>query len=168
MNRTRMLQGWEMAARKAMKKHALKDSKNIPLVPKISLAEYAEMELTRERIRNRNGSKGLGFQSNLLGKDFGLLLVWQRLDTLTNDQIFRWVCLCACGNICERSANVLLKKTRVHHCGCLRDLRRRVAKHRRKRKRMEVFADARRMRVQWVVAGRKRRPAKKFVGMQLP
>ena len=54
---------------------------------------------------------------NLIGQKFDRLTVLEKTDKRSCGSIV-WKCQCDCGNICERSSNVLKRKQQHHSCGC--------------------------------------------------
>ena len=54
---------------------------------------------------------------NLIGQRFDRLTVLEKTDKRSCGSIV-WKCQCDCGNICERSSNVLKRKQQHHSCGC--------------------------------------------------
>jgi hypothetical protein len=148
MDRTRMLTGWQRAARKILERkqqpQALRPSS---ITPK----EAAEMAATLQRINQRQRKK-LTAQSDLVGREYGWLTPWERLPfNDINGNVPRWQCLCACGGLCEVDASSLLSG-RKKHCGCKK----------LERRRLKAWRKSQRLAKQ----GRKRSLPKKFWGIK--
>jgi hypothetical protein len=159
MDYLKMQNGWRRAARKFMARRPVPSVKLLTLTAE----QAAEMAATQARINQRKKTdRRLGYGDSLVGKVYGWLLVWERLQTETNGMTSRYVVLCACGEPTEASTNGLLK-SRARHCGCMKSERHRVTMFRRKQARKEERED--RKRVQAVLAVRKRKPEKKYFGM---
>jgi hypothetical protein len=102
----------------------------------ITLEEAAQMDAYSRAVAKRTAGERLTFSDNLIGVDFGLLLVWKL--SAVEGQVKKFICLCACGNkktcVCEVAAS-MLAKGRKKDCGCRLKARRRQ-QHCRKRQKL--------------------------------
>ncbi len=128
MDRKRMKAGWRRAAKKLLARKPAQQA----IRPRLTPEEAAEIAATRQRIAMRKKRRTV--RSDLIGYEFGLLLVWGRLPVLVNGDIPKYECLCACGNDeCEADAHALLRG-RKKHCGCRKAERDRLRAWRRKQR----------------------------------
>lgn len=103
--------------------------------PRITPEEAAEMAATQQRAQHLK--KLVTVTSNLVGREFGSLLAWERGPVPSTGAPPEWVCLCGCGRWLYVSASLLIRG-RKKHCGCRKRNRHAVAKHRRKMARINL------------------------------
>jgi hypothetical protein len=140
-----MVTGWQRAAKKLLAGKPEQQVNRLRL-PRLTFEEAAEIAATRQRLAARKKRRTV--HSDLNGLQFDLLLAWDRL---SNGDIPRYECLCACGNFCEADAHTLLRG-RKKDCGC------------RKAERDRLRAWRRRQRL--AKQGRQRAPWRRFTGMK--
>jgi len=127
MDYFRKIAGWQRAA----KKYIAGLPQRIVTRPRITPEEAAEMAATQHRIQQRP-KPPLTVTSNLVGKEFGILLAWERLQVPGTGTPPDYIMLCGCGRFCTASANALLRG-RKQHCGCRTRERKRVRDYRLKK-----------------------------------
>jgi hypothetical protein len=152
MDRRKMLEGWNRAAERlaASKRKAIKDgwvTRHNLLKPLSPLQAGMIAENQHRAMLAKVGRRMNYYRSDLIGAEFGKLLVWQRLPTEVNGDVPRYLCLCVCGSNCEVAANLLVQRLKKH-CRCVNKKNRRMRRWRSK-KRLAAM-------------GRKRRHARKF------
>jgi hypothetical protein len=149
MDRCKMLAGWNRAAEELMSKRAtaLKNGqvKSHNLLKPLSVEQAGMLAENQHRAMLARVGRPLGYKSDLIGAEFGRLLVWERIAEL--NRVPQYLCLCACGSAIAVGANLLIQKRKVS-CQCVKQKSRRQRKWRVK-KRLIAF-------------GRKRRHASKF------
>ena len=126
MDYLRKCAGWIRAHKKFL-------AKNPPRLhgfrmPELSPEQVEQMEQNRERSAARKTT--LKRRDNLIGREFGLLFVWE-LHAI--DHAPWWHCLCACGDICKVQSLRLIRG-KVNDCGCRRRERDRLRKLRKLKK----------------------------------
>jgi hypothetical protein len=101
----------------------------------ITMDEAAQMDAYSRAVAKRTAGKRLTFSANLIGADYGLLLVWKL--SAVEGQVKKFICLCACGNrktcVCEVAASMLVNG-RKKHCGCRLKAKRRQQHCRKQQK----------------------------------
>jgi hypothetical protein len=124
MNRKRTLAGWRTAARRAMDKQP-----DVPVARSVMTPEQRIAADAIERKRTATTHRG----KNLVGYEFGKLLVWLRH---TAGSAFNyWICLCGCGQITDPIPAHLLVEGQRTDCGCVEQERLRIARLRAAKKR---------------------------------
>jgi hypothetical protein len=127
MDYFRKIAGWDRAANKyiaGLPQRAI-------TVTRITLEEAAEMAATQHRIQQRPKAP-LTTTSNLVGKEFGILLAYDRVEVPGTGTPPDYILLCGCGKYCNSSANALLRGRKTH-CGCRTRERKRVRAYRLKK-----------------------------------
>jgi hypothetical protein len=123
MDAIRMHAGWVRAHKKFLKQHPV-NAQGFH-TPKLTQGEVEQMEQNRQR--HAASDTPLLRRSNLVGREFGLLLVWA-LHAVNHSPW--WFCLCACGGFAKFQAHVLVSG-KVTDCGCRGRERQRIAKLRK-------------------------------------
>jgi len=127
MDYFRKIAGWQRAA----KKYLAGLPQHTVTRPRITPEEAAEMAATQHRIQQRP-KPPLTVTSNLVGREFGILLAWERQQVPGTGTPPDYVMFCGCGRFCTASANALLR-SRKTHCGCRTRERKRVRAYRLKK-----------------------------------
>jgi hypothetical protein len=120
--------GWNKAAVPFMQQR--QQSLNIRKTS-ITLGEAEQIDANSRAAAKRTAGKRLTPVDNLIGADFGLLLVW--VLSSGGGQVKKYHCLCACGKPFEVSVGALLNG-RKKDCGCRLKAKRRQQRCRKRQK----------------------------------
>lgn len=121
MDYNRMQRGWQRGLRKFLREHPVRNGER---PPKLTPDEVAQIE----RSRQRHARDPVTANSNLAGRIYGRLLVWQRTGS-------SWYCLCACGSFTADAIDARrLIHSRVTDCGCKAVERQRLVRFRANKK----------------------------------
>lgn len=120
--------GWDEAALRWRREHPLL---YIRQTSSITMEEAMQMDTNSRAAAKRTSGKLMGHDDNLLGADFGLLLVWKL--SADGGQVKRYHCLCACGKPCEVPVAWLLN-SKQRDCGHKLKDKRRQQRHRKRQK----------------------------------